>query len=144
VGIHRLLQPSICFLNINTAITRQLIRIARTVEAEWWQVCGEAWVRRQRKMSQVLGAFGLLNFTMLRPVVAWRAFLNIWTVYFFNFTRFFGLRPTTDNESADTAVHLYVVTIENRRPGQAKPNHLRSYRGKLNNVCVYRTFILVP
>ena len=52
----------------------QLIRTARTLEAEWWQVCGEAWVRGQRKMSQVLGAFGLLDFTMLRPVLAWRAF----------------------------------------------------------------------
>jgi hypothetical protein len=29
-----------------------------------------AWVRGQRKMSQVLGAFGLLDFTMLRPVLA--------------------------------------------------------------------------
>jgi hypothetical protein len=26
------------FLNTNTAITRQLMRTARTVEAEWWQV----------------------------------------------------------------------------------------------------------
>jgi hypothetical protein len=26
------------------------------------------------KMSQVLGAFRLLDFTMLRPVLAWRAF----------------------------------------------------------------------
>jgi hypothetical protein len=38
VGIHRLLHSSFCFLNINTAITRQLIRTARTLEAEWWQV----------------------------------------------------------------------------------------------------------
>jgi len=44
------------------------------VEAEWWQVCGEAWVWGQRKMSQVLGVFGLLDFTMLRPVLAWCAF----------------------------------------------------------------------
>jgi len=29
-------------LNTNTAITRQLIRTTRTLEAEWWQVCGEA------------------------------------------------------------------------------------------------------
>jgi hypothetical protein len=29
------------FLNINTAITQQLIRTARTLEAEWWQDCGE-------------------------------------------------------------------------------------------------------
>ena len=44
------------------------------LEAEWWHVCGEAWVWGQRKMSQVLGAFGLLDFTMLRPVLAVRAF----------------------------------------------------------------------
>jgi len=62
------------FLNTNTAITRQLIRTAKTLEAEWWQVCGEAWVRGQREMSQVLGAFGLLDFTMIGPVLAWRAF----------------------------------------------------------------------
>ena len=79
------------FLNKNTEIT-QLIRTARTLEAEWWQVCGEAWVRGQREMSQVLVAFGLLDFTVLGPVVAWRAFWNLWTVYFFNFTIFFGLQ----------------------------------------------------
>jgi hypothetical protein len=32
------------------------------------------WVRGQRKMSQVLGAFGLLDFTMLWLVLVWRAF----------------------------------------------------------------------
>jgi hypothetical protein len=52
------------FLNAKTAITWQLILTARTVEAELWQVCEEAWVRGQREMSQVLGAFGLLDFTM--------------------------------------------------------------------------------
>jgi hypothetical protein len=31
-------------------------------------------------MSQVLGAFGLLDFTMLRPILAWRAFWNLRTV----------------------------------------------------------------
>ena len=40
MGIHRLLHSSCCFLNTNTAITRQLIQTARTLEAEWWQVCG--------------------------------------------------------------------------------------------------------
>jgi hypothetical protein len=43
-------------------------------------------------MSQVLGAFGLLDFTMLRPVLAWRAFWNLWTTYFFNFQFFFSVR----------------------------------------------------
>ena len=59
----------------NAATT--VIRTARTLEAEWWQVCREAWVRGQRKMSQVLGAFGLMDFTKLRPVLAWSAFLNL-------------------------------------------------------------------
>jgi len=27
------------------------------LEAEWWQVCREAWVRGQKKMSQVLGSW---------------------------------------------------------------------------------------
>jgi hypothetical protein len=32
------------------------------------------WVWGQSMMSQVLGAFGLLDFTMLRPVLIWRMF----------------------------------------------------------------------
>jgi len=112
VGIHRLLQYSCCFLNTNTAITRQIIRTVRTLEAEWWQVCGEAWQQGQRKMSQVMGAFGLLDFTMLQPVLAWRAFWNLWNVYFFNFPNFSGrgkprLTETANTESADTGVRLY-------------------------------------
>ena len=80
----------------NAATT--VIQTARTLEAEWWQVCGEACVWGKGKMSQVLGAFGLLDFTMLWPVLAWRAFLNLRTVYFFNFPNFFfRLQPTVDN-----------------------------------------------
>jgi len=56
----------------NVATT--VIRTARTLETEWWQVYGEAWVRGKRKTSQVLGALGLLDFTMLQPVLAWCAF----------------------------------------------------------------------
>ena len=105
MGIHRLLHSSFCFLNTNTAITRQLIRTARTLEAEWWQICGEVWVWGQRKICQVLSAFGLLDFTILRPVLAWRAFLNLWTLYSVNFPNLGGGgRPT-----ADTVVHLYSI-----------------------------------
>jgi len=89
VGIHRILPSSCCFLNTNTVIKRQLIRTAKKLEAEWWQVCWEAWVRGQRKMSQVLGAFELLDFTKLRLVLSWRAFWNLWTAYFFYFPSFF-------------------------------------------------------
>jgi hypothetical protein len=66
-------------------------------------------------MGQVLGTFGLPDFTMLRPVLAWRAFLNLSTVYFFNFPFpfpfFFFFFPgrgkpqiteTVDTEPADT------------------------------------------
>jgi len=94
VGIQRLLHSS-CSLNTNVAITRQLIRTAIALEAEWWQVCRvcrETWVLGHRKMSQVVGAFGSLDCTMLRSVLAWRAFWNLRTVYFFNFPFFFSGR----------------------------------------------------
>ena len=41
MGIHRLLHSSYCFLNTNTAITLQLIRTARTQEAEfsYYRLC---------------------------------------------------------------------------------------------------------
>jgi len=67
-----------------------------------------------KEMSQVLGAFGLLDFTMLQPVLVWSTFLNLWTVYFFNFQNFISccsqpqITETTDTKSADTAVHLYI------------------------------------
>jgi hypothetical protein len=48
-----------------------------------------AWVQGLRKMSQELGAFGMLDFSTLRPVLAWRAFWNLRTVYFFNILIFF-------------------------------------------------------
>ena len=88
-GYSPILHSSCCFLNTNTVIRRQLIQTARTLEAEWWQVCGEVWVRGQRKMSQVLDAFGLLDFNTLRPILTWCAFWNLWTIYFSNFPNFF-------------------------------------------------------
>jgi hypothetical protein len=36
-------------------------------------------------MSQILGTFGLLYFAMLWHILTWRAFWNLWTIYFFNF-----------------------------------------------------------
>jgi hypothetical protein len=44
-----------------------------------------AYVRGQRKISQVPGAFVLLDFTMLRPVLDLRGFLTLRSVHFFNF-----------------------------------------------------------
>jgi hypothetical protein len=71
-----------------------------------------AWVRGQRKMSQLLGAFGLLDFTMLRSVLVWRAYWNLWTVYLFNFQLFFGPQYTADTVSVDRGVRLYLVSLE--------------------------------
>jgi hypothetical protein len=50
-------------------IKQQLMLTARTLEAEWRQVLRGSVSKGERKMSQVLGAFGLLDFTMLRPVL---------------------------------------------------------------------------
>ena len=60
-----------------------------------------------KKMSHVLGAFLLLDFTMLRPVLAWRAFWNLWTVYFFNFPIFF--RPAV-NCGCGVRLYLFVIS----------------------------------
>jgi hypothetical protein len=46
------------------------MRTTRTIENYGDKLCGEAWVRGQRKMSQVMGAFVLLDFTVLWPLGA--------------------------------------------------------------------------
>ena len=91
-------------------ITWQLIQTARMLEAEWWQVCGEAWVQGQRKISQVLGTFGLLDCTMLQPVLAWRAFFKLMNHLFIFFLGRGKPRisETVDTESAEMGVRLYI------------------------------------
>jgi hypothetical protein len=52
-----------------------------------------------KQISQVLGPAWLLDFTMLRPVLALWAFLNLQTIYFFNFPIFGGPgKPKTLNQ----------------------------------------------
>jgi hypothetical protein len=74
----------------------------------------------QRKMSQVMGMFGLWDFTMLRPVLTWCTFRNLRTIYFFNFPTFLGcgklwITETTDTEPADRMAqlytHLFIVSL---------------------------------
>jgi len=48
---------------------------------------------------------GLLDFTMLWPVLAWCMFRNLHTVYFFNFPNLFW---AVDTESVDMEVCLYL------------------------------------
>jgi hypothetical protein len=88
-------------------------------------------------VSRVLGAFGLLNFTMLRPVLAWRAFWNLWTVYLFNFPFFSGRsNPRILNQRiwkhdciyshpAITFFRTYVLWPQTQRAKQSA--HIRKY-----------------
>jgi hypothetical protein len=71
-----------------------------------------ACMRGQQKMCQVLGAFGLLDFTMLRPVLAWRTFWNLRTdplmfQFFFSGRGKPQIIETTDTESVDMGARLY-------------------------------------
>jgi hypothetical protein len=47
---------------------------AKRLKAEWRHVLPVSLSTGAKEDNQVLGAFGLLDFTMLQPVLAWRAF----------------------------------------------------------------------
>jgi hypothetical protein len=53
------------FLKTNTAIMWQLMQTAKMVDAEYWQVLWGTVSIGQRKASPALGAFGLLDFTII-------------------------------------------------------------------------------
>jgi len=59
-------------LNTNTVITRKLIRTARMLGAEWWQVGGEVWVQRQMKIVKYWAHLGC--WILPWPVLAWCVF----------------------------------------------------------------------
>jgi plasmid stability protein len=50
------------------------MRTARTLEAEQRQVLRGSVSTGAKEDVQVLGAFGLLDLTILQPVLPWRAF----------------------------------------------------------------------
>ena len=89
MAIHRLLHSSFFFLNTTTAITWQLIRTARTLEAEWWQVSGECVGTGTKENESSTGRVWAAGFHHFTARSAWRAFGNLWIVYFFNFPKFF-------------------------------------------------------
>jgi hypothetical protein len=71
-----------------------------------------AWVRGQRKMSEVLGAFGLPYVTMFRPVLASHAFSNLWIIHLFKFPIFFGhSKPRILNQWIRGHDYVYQVTL---------------------------------
>jgi hypothetical protein len=65
-------------------------------------------------MGQVLGAFGLVDFTMLRPVLACGHFKTYEPFISLNFNSFSGrsksrITETADTESANTGTHLHYI-----------------------------------
>jgi hypothetical protein len=97
-----------------TQTLRSLIRTARTLEAERWQVCGEAWVRGQ--MSQVLGA--------LRPFSLGARFETYEPFISSIFQISFGPRSTADTESEDTGVRLYILLTMTRQNTPRYTHHI--------------------
>jgi hypothetical protein len=76
------------------------------------------WVRGQRKMSHVLGAFGLLEFTMLRPHSRLARVFKLMNRLCLDFSIFISGRfkpretETADTESVNTGARLYIKTIK--------------------------------
>jgi len=94
---------------------QQLIRTARTLEAEWWKFVGKCRYRDKGRWVKYLAHLGCWISPYYSPFSA--CVWNLWTTYFFNFPNFLGDRvklqitENTDNESADTGVHLYFTGI---------------------------------
>jgi hypothetical protein len=70
------------------------------------------WVRGQRKMSQVLGAFGLLNFTTLGPFSLDAREPYISLIFHFLSRGKRRITETADSESVDTGAGLYFSLFE--------------------------------
>ena len=109
MGIQRLLHSSCCFVNINTAITRQLIRTARTLETKWRQVCGEARVQGQRKMSQVMGGFWAAGYQNVTARSRLARVLKLVNHLFLQFSNFFSGRDKPRITDTDTMVCLHII-----------------------------------
>jgi hypothetical protein len=63
-------------------------------------------------MDQVLGAFGLLDFTMLRPVLAcghFETYKPFISLIFFSGRSKSRITETADTESANTGTHLHYI-----------------------------------
>jgi hypothetical protein len=62
------------FLNTNTAITRQLKRTARTLEADWRRVLRGSMSTGAKEEESSTGRVWAAGFHHVRTVLAWRAF----------------------------------------------------------------------
>jgi hypothetical protein len=132
VGNHRLLHSSCCFLNTNTAITRQLIRTSRTLEAEWWQVCGDKgrgvkyWERLGCWISPCYGPFWLgARFETYEPFI----FLVFQIFFRVAVNRGYGDPPVCIQYVHNRALHKYINVCMYTHPYCELLHHLCSWTG---------------
>jgi len=114
VGIHRLLHSSCCFLNTNTAIAWQLIRTARTLEAEWWQVLRGSVVTGTNEVESRSGRVWAAGFYHVMARSRLPRILKLMNPLFLSFCIFSGcgkprITKTGNIESADTGFSLYTM-----------------------------------
>ena len=113
MDIHRLLHSSCCFLNTNTVITQQLIRTARTLEAEWWQVCGEAWIRGTKEVESSTRRVWAARFYHVTARSGLARVLKLMNRLFLRFSWFFSRSSKARvTETADTGVRLYLEILD--------------------------------
>jgi hypothetical protein len=103
------------FLKTNTAVMWQLMRIAGMLEAEWVQVLWGSMSVGTKEDELSTGRFGVLDFTMLWPVLLGTRF-ETYELFFFKFQIFSGcgkpqITETVDTESADTGARLYPLFV---------------------------------
>jgi hypothetical protein len=107
------------FLNTNTAITRQLMRTARTLEAEWRQVlCGSVstGAKEDESRTERIWAAGFHHVTARSRLARVLKLMN----HLFKFPIFSGrgkprITKTADTESVDTGAHLYNASTQDKR-----------------------------
>jgi hypothetical protein len=114
VDIHRLFHSSYCFLNTNTAITWRLVRTARTLEAEWWQVLRGSVGAGTKGVESSSGRVWTAGFYHVTARSRLPRILKLLSRLFLLFSIFSGrgkprITKTANTESADTGVCLYTM-----------------------------------
>jgi len=105
----------------NVATT--VIRTARTLEAEWWKVCRERGYGDKGRWVKYWARLGCWISPCYGPFSLGARFKIHGTFISLIFQIFFRPRPTTDTESAVTAVHLNLI-YQLQTHGYSRTPHL--------------------
>jgi hypothetical protein len=95
------------FLNTNTAITRQLMRTARMLEAEWRLVLPGSVSTGAKEDESSTGRVWAAGFHHVTARSLLARVSKIMNLYFFNFQCFSGRGKPRITESVDTGARLY-------------------------------------